>query len=184
MQKIKGVLQILGGLGLWAFGISIGVSWIALCFGTVVIGVLLLLFAPGVLLAPFMFGIVPGNAMLALGAVNLLLGDGLQDDETANQQAAKRDVANGHGCTPSWAINSDHREEFLAAIQVLSLSKGVPRKFIQEKLQDKELFRLFIQYSGALERHNSSFSKQQEAVADQLVKRWTKLESSEKIEYV
>lgn len=72
MEKVKGIFQVLCGLGLWAFGIIIGVSWITFCFGTVVIGVLLLILAPWVLLVPFTFGIVPGNALLALGAANLL----------------------------------------------------------------------------------------------------------------
>lgn len=72
MQRLKGALQILGGLGLWAFGITIGVSWITFCFATIAVGVLLLLLAPWVLLVPFTFGIVPGNAMLAAGLVNFL----------------------------------------------------------------------------------------------------------------
>ena len=53
MQRIKGAFQILGGLGLWVGSITIGVAWVTFCFGTIVIGVLLLLLAPGILLAPF-----------------------------------------------------------------------------------------------------------------------------------
>ena len=51
-------------------GIILGCTWIAFCFGSVVIGILLLYFAPTVLLLPFSFGTVPGIAFLYVGLKN------------------------------------------------------------------------------------------------------------------
>jgi hypothetical protein len=178
MQRLRGVLQILGGLGLWAFGITIGVTWIAFCFGTVVVGVLLLLLAPWVLLAPFTFGIVPGNAMLAVGLVNFLEGS-----EKGDPSAAQQDMSNGVERTPSWAMDLGRRDEFLKGIQLGTVRAGVPQKFLVEKLEDKEIFRVFVQYAGALEHHKCSFAKQQEEVAALIVKQWHKLGSPQRESY-
>jgi hypothetical protein len=178
MQRLKGALQIAGGLGLWAFGITIGVAWIAFCFGTIVIGVLLLLLAPWVLLAPFTFGIVPGNAMLALGLVNFLEGG-----EKGDPVAAQRDMSNALGRPPSWVMDLNKRAQFEKGIQLGALRAGVPHKFILEKLQDGDIFGVLIKYSGALEHHKCSFAKQQEEVSALIVKQWNKLGSAEKESY-
>lgn len=178
MQRIKGFLQILGGLGLWAFGITIGVAWIAFCFGTIVIGVLLLLLAPWVLLMPFTLGIVPGNAMLALGLVNFLEGGAKGDP-----QAAQRDMSNGAGRTPTWGTDSSKRDQFVKGILHRSVQAGVPHNFVRDKCEEKEVFRVFVQYSGALEHHRCSFAKQQEEVAALLVKQWNKLGHTEQAAY-
>jgi|APLak6261703504_1056268.scaffolds.fasta_scaffold01284_4 hypothetical protein len=70
MNKILGLLQIICGIGLWMFGVTIGLSWLAFCFGSVVIGILLLFFAPYIIFLPFSFGIVPGNGMILMGITN------------------------------------------------------------------------------------------------------------------
>jgi len=44
------------------------VAWVVFCFGTVIVGVLLLMFAPGVLYAPFAFA--GGGFVLILEAVD------------------------------------------------------------------------------------------------------------------
>ena len=46
MGKIASLAHICVGLVIWAVAISIELSWLAICFGTVVIGFLLLIFAP------------------------------------------------------------------------------------------------------------------------------------------
>jgi hypothetical protein len=69
--KIKGILQIILGVTVFIGGIVLGCTWVAFCFGSVVIGVLLLLFKPTVLLLPFSFGTVPGIALFYLGLKNL-----------------------------------------------------------------------------------------------------------------
>ena len=67
MNKLIGLVQVLCGIGLYIFGVTIGLSWLAFCFGTVIVGILLLIFAPYVLLLPFTFGFVPGNAFIISG---------------------------------------------------------------------------------------------------------------------
>jgi hypothetical protein len=71
MNKLKGIIQIACGIGLWVFGISIGIAWLTFCFGSVIIGILLLFLAPHILLLPFTFGLVPGNSLIFIGIGNL-----------------------------------------------------------------------------------------------------------------
>ena len=175
MQRIKGVFQILGGLGLFAFSITIGVTWITFCFGTIVIGVLLLLFAPAVLLAPFTFGIASGTAMLAIGVDNFQEGDAKGDPE-----AARKDWFNGQGRRPTWVADMSKCDQFLKGIMRRSVQAGVPPKFVKEKFEDKEMLSAFVHYSGALEHHKCSFAKQQEEVAASLVRQWNRLGGTRK----
>ena len=71
MKKIVGFVQVLIGLFLWGCAISVGIAWIGFCFGTVVIGVLLLIFMPHVLLLPPSIIAVPANGFLFLGIANM-----------------------------------------------------------------------------------------------------------------
>jgi len=48
------------GFALIAFGIFLEFTWLGICFGSVVIGVLLLIFAPRILFFPFNFFLVLG----------------------------------------------------------------------------------------------------------------------------
>jgi uncharacterized membrane protein len=75
-RQIIGALQMLCGLGLWALGLVLGLVWLGFCIATIVVGVLVYLFAPAAFLWPFNLGIVPGNAMLVMGAANLFGGSG------------------------------------------------------------------------------------------------------------
>jgi len=58
MRKIVGILLI-------ALGIAAEVAWLSLCFGSVIIGVLLLIFAPRILFFPFTFFFVLGLVTLS-----------------------------------------------------------------------------------------------------------------------
>jgi hypothetical protein len=60
MHVIKGTFLILTGLFFVGLGVFLTASWIAFCFGTVVIGILMLLFAPLILLFPYMVISNPG----------------------------------------------------------------------------------------------------------------------------
>lgn len=55
------------GIGVYVASFMVGFSWLAFCFGSILVGILLLIFAPHILLAPFSFGVVLGNAMLLKG---------------------------------------------------------------------------------------------------------------------
>ena len=55
------------GFGFIALGIFLEITWLGICFGSVIIGILLLIFAPRVLFFPFTFSLVIG--------LSLILGD-------------------------------------------------------------------------------------------------------------
>lgn len=55
------------GVALMIGGVIAEIAWLGVCFGTVIIGVLLLFFAPGILLAPLLFCISIGTAFIAAG---------------------------------------------------------------------------------------------------------------------
>lgn len=72
MNKIYGLFLVCVALAIYAAAISIGIAWVAFCFGTIFIGILLLLFAPLLLLSPPMFVFSLGHAPMAYG-VKLLV---------------------------------------------------------------------------------------------------------------
>ena len=63
------MLNKLIGVALIIAAFATEISWLAFCFGSVLIGVLLLLFAPGILLAPFNILFALGLAFLAKGTI-------------------------------------------------------------------------------------------------------------------
>ena len=79
-RQIIGALQRLCGLGRWALGLAMGLAWLGFCIAAIVVGVQVYLFAPAAFLWPFNLGIVPGNAMLVMGAANLF-GDSRGEHE-------------------------------------------------------------------------------------------------------
>lgn len=52
------------GLSLIGLGIFLQILWLGICFGTVIVGIVLLLFAPQILFFPFSFFLVLGMAFL------------------------------------------------------------------------------------------------------------------------
>lgn len=66
MRTLYGLIFIICGVCLWGVAISLLITWLAFCFGTVIIGVLLLIFAPYVLMSPLAIS-VPANAALGIG---------------------------------------------------------------------------------------------------------------------
>lgn len=67
MHVIKGTLLIFAGLFFVGLGVFLTASWIAFCFGTVVIGILMLLFAPLILLFPYAVISQPGWSLINRG---------------------------------------------------------------------------------------------------------------------
>ena len=57
MKTILGIVVI-------AFGVFIEITWLGICFGTVIIGILLLIFAPSILFFPFNFFLVIGLSIM------------------------------------------------------------------------------------------------------------------------
>tara|TARA_R110001592_G_scaffold363231_2_gene681933 strand:+ start:436 stop:792 length:357 start_codon:yes stop_codon:yes gene_type:complete len=66
MRIIIGLLSLVGGVVVWGVAVAALVSWLVFCFGSVIIGILLLIFAPYVLLAPLAIG-TPGTALFVYG---------------------------------------------------------------------------------------------------------------------
>lgn len=66
MRVLIGLLSLVGGVFIWGLAISALVSWLVFCFGSVIIGILLLIFAPYVLIAPLAIGTL-GTALFVYG---------------------------------------------------------------------------------------------------------------------
>jgi hypothetical protein len=58
------LIRALVGISLIGLGIFLEILWLGVCFGTVIIGILLLIFAPQILFFPFTFFSVLGFAFL------------------------------------------------------------------------------------------------------------------------
>jgi len=57
-------MKTIFGLAIIAFGVFLEITWLGICFGTIIIGVLLLIFAPGILFFPFNFFLVIGLSVM------------------------------------------------------------------------------------------------------------------------
>lgn len=66
MNYIVGVLSIVAGLSIWSLAIFALVSWWVFCFGSVVIGLLLLFAAPHILMLPWVIT-GPGTFLFLFG---------------------------------------------------------------------------------------------------------------------
>ncbi|MCT7603004.1 hypothetical protein N5U17_02075 [Aliarcobacter butzleri] len=53
MYFFKGIFQIFLGIAIIIGFSAVGIAWLGVCFGTVIVGILLLFFAPHILLFPF-----------------------------------------------------------------------------------------------------------------------------------
>lgn len=71
MQFLKGLVVFSMGVGLIVAGVAAQIAWLAFCFGTIVIGILLLIFARHILLLPLLFLCVPGLRVLNNGLVGM-----------------------------------------------------------------------------------------------------------------
>ena len=57
-------MKLIFGLAIIVFGLFLEVMWLGFCFGTVLIGILLLIFAPSILFFPFNFFLVIGLTII------------------------------------------------------------------------------------------------------------------------
>lgn len=72
MGKVASFANIVVGLVIWVVAICVELTWLTICFGTVVIGLLLLIFAPVILITPIAFIGTFANAFLFRGIDGLL----------------------------------------------------------------------------------------------------------------
>ena len=70
-SRISGALLTVLGVALIICGITAQIAWLAFCFGTVIIGVLLLFFAPTILFIPYTLATTIGGAMVVAGYAKL-----------------------------------------------------------------------------------------------------------------
>jgi hypothetical protein len=66
MRIFYGICALIAGLALWILAFIATASWLAFCFGTVIVGLLLLIFAPTILFAPMILT-RPGTGFLVIG---------------------------------------------------------------------------------------------------------------------
>lgn len=59
------IFKIIIGVGIIIGGIVLEFLWLALCFGTVIIGIAILIFAPHILFLPFTFGLAIGSMIIS-----------------------------------------------------------------------------------------------------------------------
>ena len=97
---ILGWIQLIVGVMLWVLAIAAGIAWIGFCFGTIIIGILLLFFAPRILIFPTAFISVFANGFLLVGLVNIKKG--VRDKDIIDSEAEwvktddDDDYNNGH----------------------------------------------------------------------------------------
>ncbi len=70
MRYLIGLGFIGAGVAVYAVAITAVIAWWTFCFGTVVVGIFLLIFMPYVLGAPFAI-FVPGTVLICLGWAKL-----------------------------------------------------------------------------------------------------------------
>ena len=58
------IMKTILGLAVIAFGVFLEVMWLGFCFGSIIIGILLLIFAPAILFFPFNFFLVIGLTLI------------------------------------------------------------------------------------------------------------------------
>lgn len=71
MPTLKGLAKIAIGIAMMAGAIAAELAWLGVCFGTVIVGVLLLFTFPLVLIAPFSFLWFPGWELLNSGLLDI-----------------------------------------------------------------------------------------------------------------
>ncbi len=59
------IFRMILGAGFIIGGILLGITWLSICFGSIILGLVLLIFAPHILLIPFTLGFFYGFALIA-----------------------------------------------------------------------------------------------------------------------
>jgi hypothetical protein len=58
------LIRLIIGVALIVGGVIAQAAWLGICFGSVIIGIILLFVAPGILFFPFTFGLLHGLAII------------------------------------------------------------------------------------------------------------------------
>ena len=68
-NKLVGLLLVFSGVLMMIGAVVAQIAWFGLCFGTVIIGILMLIFAPLLLFAPFTLLMGTGTALWVSGLI-------------------------------------------------------------------------------------------------------------------
>lgn len=68
---LKQLFLLFVGAGIVILGVMAEVAWLGLCFGTVIIGLAMLVFSPTLLILPVTFIVMPGVFMTYIAYTNL-----------------------------------------------------------------------------------------------------------------
>lgn len=74
-QFFKGLGLVVAGTAIIFVGWSAGIAWLGFCFGTVVVGLLMLFLCPTILLLPFSLSTTPGLALITVGVATMFTKD-------------------------------------------------------------------------------------------------------------
>ena len=108
---ILGWIQLFVGIMLWVLAIAAGIAWIGFCFGTIIIGILLLFFAPSILIFPTAFISVFANGFLLVGLVNIKKGARDKDIIDSEAEWVKTDDDDDYNNDHSDNKNNGHNNK-------------------------------------------------------------------------
>jgi len=97
-------IKKLFGLSLIVLGIFLEIMWLGFCFGSVVIGILLLIFAPKILFFPF-------NFFLLIG-LRLIYAEAFKNFENASKNRFKQRYSSSYGGQNSASTNIDKMQSY------------------------------------------------------------------------
>ena len=72
MFQLKAITKIVAGVALMILAITALIAWVGACFGTVIIGVVMLFLAPSLLWLPYTLIGIPAMALMGSGFGDLL----------------------------------------------------------------------------------------------------------------
>lgn len=113
MNILIGLLSFILGFIIWCVAITALVSWLAFCFGSVIIGILLLIFAPYALLAPLAIG-TPGTALFVYGMDKLV---NKKQDSIFNRDCKEEKHGNAIDTDVVWEKSSNNLESINKIIE-------------------------------------------------------------------
>lgn len=120
-ERMREMIKKLFGVAFIIAGIVLEVIWLGFCFGSIVIGILLLLFAPRILFFPF-------NFFLLLG-LRLIYADAFKSFENASKQGYQR-------ATPTSNIEEYYKELESSANDSFDTIKKNYRRLMKEHHYD------------------------------------------------
>ena len=80
MFQLKAITKIVAGVALMILAITALIAWVGACFGTVIVGVVMLFLAPSLLWLPYTLIGIPAMALMGSGFGDLHYGYPKEDE--------------------------------------------------------------------------------------------------------